>query len=90
MSFLRDQSAAQITKRAHKPPDEDYAPTGGPRGEYLADVIYLREYAGVNKKRECILTLMGVNSRYVYARALTKATSAKTAEALADILQQND
>ena len=88
-AFLRDQSAAQITKRAHKPPEEDYAPTGGPRGEYLADVIYLREYAGVNKKRECILTLMGVNSRYVYARALTKATAAKAAEALADILEQN-
>ena len=88
-AFLRDQSAAQITKRAHRPPEDAYAPTGGPRGEYLADVIYLREYAGVNKKRECILTLMGVNSRYVYARALTKATAAKTAEALADILEQN-
>ena len=42
-AFLRDQAASQITKEAHRPPDENYAPTGGPRGEYLADVIYLRE-----------------------------------------------
>ena len=88
-AFLRDQAASQITKRAKKPPERDFAPTGGPRGEYLADVIYLREYRGVNKKRECILTLLGANSRYVYARALTKATAAKTAEALTDILDQN-
>ena len=88
-AFLRDQAAAQIRRRAVKPPEDAYAPTGGPRGEYLADVIYLREYAGVNQKRECVLTLLGVNSRYVYARALTKATAAKTAEALADILEQN-
>ena len=47
--FLRDQAAAQITRRATRPPDDAFAPTGGPRGEYLADVIYLREYAGVNK-----------------------------------------
>ena len=89
-AFLRDQAASQITKEAHKPPDENYAPTGGPRGEYLADVIYLREYAGVNKKRTCILTLLGVNSRYVYARALTAADSKKTAAALTEILAQND
>ena len=88
-AFLRDQAASQITKRAKKPPERDFAPTGGPRGEYLADVIYLREYRGVHKKRECILTLLGANSRYVYARALTKATAAKTAEALTDILDQN-
>ena len=88
-AFLKDQASRQVTKRAHKPADEDFAPTGGPRGEYLADVIYLREYRGVNKKRECVLTLLGVNSRYVYARALTRATAAKTAEALASILEQN-
>ena len=58
-AFLRDQAASQITKRAKKPPERDFAPTGGPRGEYLADVIYLREYRGVNMKRECILTLLG-------------------------------
>jgi len=89
-AFLRDQAPSQIMKQAHKPPDESFAPTGGPRGEYLADVIYLSDYAGVNKKRTCILTLLGVNSRYVYARGLTAADSKKTAEALAEILTQND
>ena len=89
-AFLRDQAASQIRKKATKPPEADYAPTGGARGEWLADVIYLRDYAGVNQARECILTLLGVNSRYVYARALTKATAAKTAEAFTDILEQNE
>ena len=54
--FLRDQAAAQITRRATRPPDDAFAPTGGPRGEYLADVVYLRDYAGVNNQRTCILT----------------------------------
>ncbi len=80
--FLRDQAAAQITRRATRPPDEAYAPTGGPRGEYLADVIYLRDYAGVNSQRTCMLTLLGANSRFVYAEALTAATAPKTAEAM--------
>ena len=88
-AFLRDQAASQITKRAAKPRASAYVPTGGRRGEWLGDVIYLREYKGVNKKRTCIFTLMGVNSRYVYARALTKATAAKTAEAMKEILAQN-
>ena len=87
--FLRDQASAQIRRRAVKPPESSFAPTGGRRGEWLADIIYLRDYAGVNRRRECILTLLGANSRFVYARALTKATAAKAAEALTDILQQN-
>jgi hypothetical protein len=88
-AFLRDQAASQITKRAVKPPDSAYVPTGGKRGEWLGDVIYLQDYKGVNKHRTAIFTLMEVNSRYVYARALTKATSAKTAEAMKEILAQN-
>ena len=88
-AFLRDQAASQITKRAVKPPDSAYVPTGGKRGEWLGDVIYLQDYKGVNKQRTAIFTLLEVNSRYVYARALTKATSAKTAEAMEEILAQN-
>ena len=38
-AFLRDQAAAQIRRRAVKPPEDAFAPTGGNRGEYLADVI---------------------------------------------------
>jgi hypothetical protein len=86
-AFLRDQAATQITKKARKP--KTFVPTGGERGEWLGDVIYLREYRGVNKQRTAIFTIMEVNSRYVYARALTKATSAKTAEAMSSILAQN-
>jgi hypothetical protein len=88
-AFLRDQTASQITREARKPPDSAYVPTGGKRGLWLGDVIYLREYAGVNKKRSAIFTLMEVNSRHVYARALTKATAAKAAEAMKEILAQN-
>lgn len=88
-AFLRDQAASQITKRAVKPPDSAYVPTGGPRGEWLGDTIYLASYAGVNKKRAAIFTLMEVNSRYVYARALVRATAAKVAEAMTSILAEN-
>jgi IS30 family transposase len=51
--------------------------------------MFMTDYAGVNSARTCILTLLELNSRFVYARALTKATSAKTAEAMTDILLQN-
>ena len=68
IAFLRDQAASQITKRAVKPPDSAYVPTGGPRGEWLGDTIYLTSYVGVNKQRTAIFTIMEVNSRYVYAR----------------------
>ena len=87
-SFLRDQSGAQIRK-THRIDKSSFVPTGGVRGTYLADVMYLRDYAGFNKKRTCILTLMEVNSRYVYARAMISATSAFTAEAFQDIYEQN-
>ena len=62
VEFLRDQAASQITKKRIIPHEENFAPTGGPRGEYLADVVFLKEYAGVqaNKKRTCVLTLLGV------------------------------
>ena len=88
-AFLRDQASSQVRRRASKPSAADFSPTGDIPGTYAADVIFLADYAGVNAARTCILTLQQVNTRYVMARALTKATSAKTAEALADILEQN-
>ena len=88
-AFLRDQAASQIMKRATKPPDSAYVPTGGPRGEWLGDTIYLTAYAGVNKQRTAIFTIMEVNSRYVYARPLIRATAAKVAEAMTSILKEN-
>lgn len=46
-SFLRDQVASQVNVEHRKPPDDAFAPTGGPRGEYLADVVFLADFAGV-------------------------------------------
>ena len=89
-AFLRDQQSSQVSKRAIKPPDSSYAPTGGPYGEYLGDVVFFSDYAGVNAKRASILTIMGANSRFAYARAMTAPlTSAKTAAALTEILDEN-
>ena len=88
-AFLRDQGSAQVRKRVSKPSIAAFSPTGDVYGTYAADVIFLADYAGVNAGRTCILTLQQVNTRYVYARSLTKATSAKTAEALLNILEEN-
>ncbi len=89
-AFLRDQAASQVSRRAIKPSESSYAPTGGAYGDYLGDVIFLSDYAGVNAKRASILTIMGANNRYAYARAMTAPlTSAKTAAALLEIFAQN-
>jgi hypothetical protein len=77
VTFLKKQGGVQVTSERRKPADSEFAPTGGPRGEYLCDLVFLLEYAGVNTKRASILTLMESNSRYVYARALTAPHSSK-------------
>ena len=87
--FLNSLSGVQLGKRAVRPPANEFSPTGDVRGVYLADVIFFRDYAGVNQKRTCILTLLEVNSRYAYTRGLTAPTAAKTAEALIEILGDN-
>ena len=76
-AFLRDQASSQVRRRVHKP--ATFSPSGDLPGTYAADVIFLADYAGVNAGRTCNLTLQQVNTRYVYARSLTKPTSAKTA-----------
>jgi hypothetical protein len=88
-AFLRDQGASQVRKRTTKPSAAVFAPTGDLFGTWAADVLFMTDYAGVNSARTCILTLLEVNSRYVYARGLTKATSANTAKALVEIILQN-
>ena len=97
-AFLRASAASQVSRVLRRPPDDAYAPTGGHEGEYLADVIYLRDYSGVNKHRGAILTLLGVNSRYAYARGLVMDASdksrgvsaAKTTAAMESILAENE
>ena len=88
-AFLRDQAASQVRKRVVRPTAASFAPTGDVYGTWAADVMFMSDYAGVNNAQTCILTLLELNSRYVYARGLTAATSAKTAEAMSDILEQN-
>ena len=88
-AFLRDQGSAQVRKRVSKPSAAQFSSTGDLPGTYAADVMFLADYSSVNAGRTCILTLQQVNTRYVLARALTKATSAKTAEALLEILEEN-
>ena len=96
-AFLRDLPAAQLSRRAKPPKREHYAPTGGKRGEWLMDTLYLREFAGVNSKRGAIVTVVNPNTRFAYARALvTDAGSSqrgvsakKVATAMEDILRQN-
>ena len=88
-AFLRDQAASQIRQKSHQTTRSRLRADWWGSRRVAGRCYLLREFAGVNTVRECILTLLGVNSRYVYAGALTKATSAKTAEALTDILEQN-
>ena len=88
--FLKKQKAVQVTRRYIKPKNiTDYAPTGAERGEYEGDVIYFKDYAGLNKGKSAIFTILETNSRYVYARALTKANALKLKEAMMEILVQN-
>ena len=96
-AFLRDLGPAQIARRASRPPQTAFAPTGGPHGEWIADTVYLRAYAGVNQKRGAIVTVLNPNTRYAYSRALVTDAGAenrgvsarKVAAAMDDILRQN-
>ena len=70
-----------------KPAKPAYVPTGWEHGEWLGDVVYVGNTQGSTAHR--IFAVMGVDSRYVYARALTEATAARVAEAMEEILVQN-
>jgi hypothetical protein len=93
-TFLRSLASRQLTTVRKKPPDDAYSPTGDVAGTWLADTIYLRDYSGVNKHRGAIFTLMEVNTRFAYCRALVMdagganrgVSSAKTAAAMTSIL----
>ena len=92
-AFLRDQPAAQISRRVKPPNRKNFAPTGAAHGVWLIDTMYLREYAGVNSKRGAIFTAVNPNTRYAYARGLVTdnggVSAKKTAAAMEDILRQN-
>jgi len=88
-SFLRDREEAQVRKRAARLKKAAFVPTGDERGVWIGDTIYLNDYAGVNKGRSAIFTILETNSRYVYARALKAPTAAQTADALESIIEEN-
>ena len=46
-AFLRDQPAAQISRRVKPPNRKNFVPTGAAHGVWLVDTMYLREYEGV-------------------------------------------
>jgi len=72
-----------MTKRAVKP--KEYAPTGGPPGTHQADLIFFEELSRVNRGYKSILTVINVNSRYVYAEALKKKSD--TPDAMVRIIK---
>jgi len=88
-SFLRDREEAQVRKRAARLKKAAFVPTGDERGVWIGDTIYLKDYAGANKGRSAIFTILETNSRYVYARALKAPTAAQTAAALESIIEAN-
>ena len=74
-----------------------FAPSGDVYGTWLGDTIYLRDLAGVNSHRGAIFTIIEINSRYAYCRAIVMkadarergVSSAKVAAAMRSILEQN-
>ena len=68
-----------------------HVPTAGVSGTYLCDVMYLKDYIGVNQKRSAIFLVVNVNTRFTYARGLiSPITSQKAATALKSILDEID
>jgi len=96
-AFLSKQAAAQTMRQHQTPPLAAFAPSGDDYGTWLGDTIYLRDLAGVNSHRGAIFTIIEVNSRYAYCRAIVMmasakergVSSAKVAAAMRSILEQN-
>ena len=87
--FLKSLAAVQVTQKALPSSQIHYVPTSGPSGMYLCDVFYLKDYLGKNQKRSSVFTVMNINTRYAYSRALTSpVTSKKAADALKSILTE--
>ena len=89
-TFLRDEASSQVAKQWRKPSADNYAPTGAPAGHWQADVIYLKDYKGVNTRRMAILTVLNTTTRFVHARPLLDATAERVAEAMSSILDNEN
>jgi hypothetical protein len=88
-AYLASTAAAQAQKAWRRPALSAYSTTGGPIGEYQADVVYFAEFAGVNHQAMAILTLLEATTRFVYARTLTNDSAKTTAAALDSIIERN-
>lgn len=73
----KNTASQQRTKRVIKP--KEYAPTGGAPGTYQADLVFFEELSRVNHGYKSILTVISVNSRYVYAEPLRKKSETPNA-----------
>ena len=95
--YLDSLASTQVSKQVAPASKLLYVPTFGPTGRYLADTIYLRDYAKVNNNYGAIFTLIAANSRYSYSRPIVMnpgsrsrgVSAAKTAEAMISILEEN-
>jgi hypothetical protein len=89
--FLKSLAAVQVTQKPLPASQILHVPTAGVSGTYLCDVMYLKDYAGVNQKRSAIFLVVHVNTRFTYARGLVSPiTSKKAADALTSILKEID
>lgn len=91
---LRGAPVSSIMAAAERPTKAEielgaYSAAGGVHGQWLADVIYLREEAGFNANHSAILTVLNPNSRYAYVRPLTTVKANKFIPAWESILEQN-
>jgi hypothetical protein len=75
--FIRDSEVAQLHHRAARPPL--YAPTGGPAGTYLADIVFYEDISKVNRGYKAILVMLNANTRMAYAEPLKKKSDAPAA-----------
>lgn len=82
--FLAKQAPYQLQKRPPRPINK---PVIGeyPNHRWEADLVSMERYAGHNKQRKHILTVIDVFSRYVWARPLLSKSSAAITNALTDI-----
>jgi hypothetical protein len=95
--YLKSLAASQVMAQPIKPNKKLYVPTAGASGLYLADTVFFKDYASQNKQRGAILTIIGINTRYSYSRAIITnpnaksrgVDSAKTTEAMKSILAEN-
>jgi hypothetical protein len=84
-AFLKRQEVSQL----HKPKGKtEFYPISGPVGTYQADLTFYEQYKHQNKGFYIILTVIEVNSRRAYARALKNKTAETIIEAFGEVMDE--